>query len=920
MHIEYIFTESRFYEPICAYSPNCAWSDLVEAALGDGWKIRRKDFWFIAAPCDDDAASLPMQGFKIHVSADVRRSQQQLLAAVAVLKKHRTAFKFVADQRLLVLTNSKSFPRTSSGKFITVYPASTDAFRAIAGDLRAALADYVGPYVLTDRPVPGSRCVFYRFGAFQGLQCVDAAGRVVHAVRDAEGRLLEDPREPEYRLPPWMVEPFPDVEDESESSDLLGERFEITGAIQFSNIGGVYLGIDTHSGNPVVIKEARPDTGVRSIDDAFTDGREALANEFEKLSLIADLGVAPAPIRLFDESGHTFLAQEQIEGMDWLHFFADDRLSLVPYMGGNGNTGAFLSRFLPVAKSAIESLRKIHVRGLVLGDVSVHNILVNADTHEVRFIDLESAIEDHEPADWRRSYLTPGFVPADRRQRSRPTRADDCYALGNCLLAAILPAQGICDVGSTPIATLVATLVGESGLPAAVAEVIGRLHTADCDGALAALAICEHADVDRALVSTQSRSGANHAMNPDLASGEAIARDVARFISAQYRGADAPMIWPGAPEAAQGGKWNLAHGAAGIAHFLAATNTPLPEQFEQAAVGPEPMANTLDAGLYTGLSGIAYWQVARGAVDIGLSTLEKARLSPQRRIIANVFSGEAGIGIAALSIFRLTGSEQAFELADECARYLVDTAQSDRGGHAYWPDPALPDRAYNGYAYGSAGIGFFLGQFGLASGRRDHVDLAVDALDGVIAQARINARGQIRIGSHRTDNGCAFYWGNGAAGVGSVLARLGRQLSNPVMIDRGVQMLKSAFSKYAVLIGQMDGLAGIWDSMIDGALLTGDPELSAHAEQIRQSIPIYAYRDPGGGICFPGPQNLRLACDFHSGSAGVGSAALRHAHGGPRALFDFALPSVELFASCPPSRSTVRLDTSPSAPLLLEIT
>jgi lantibiotic modifying enzyme len=241
------------------------------------------------------------------------------------------------------------------------------------------------------------------------------------------------------------------------------------------------------------------------------------------------------------------------------------------------------------------------------------------------------------------------------------------------------------------------------------------------------------------------------------------------------------------------------------------------------------------------MAGIAYWLVRRGAIADGLLVLEKARVSSRRRIAPDVFSGEAGIGIAALSIHRLTSCSGAMNIASDCAQFLYDTAKWNDAGHVFWTTSGANDCIYTGYSYGVAGIAFYLFEYGIFTGETRFMDMALNAISFVISNSRLTSRGQIYVGSHDKDIGRASYFANGAAGIGAVLVRLGYQLSDRDIIRQGVDFLDSAFSKYSVLAGQFDGLAGILDSMIDCVILTGDSRFGHYSDEIVEGLNLYAY-------------------------------------------------------------------------------
>lgn len=898
MYLEYLLTPSDFFESVDRYQTVGNWRALAQEHLGTGWLTSRQGIWL---SCREPKRSLPEQGFKIHVSPDLPRAEEQLRLALAVLARHRTAFKFVADAHLLEITNSKSFSRVSSGKFITAYPVDPDAFRALARDLHAALRGFHGPYILTDRPVAVATCVYYRYGAFVDLKTV-ADGRIVQALRKPDGTLVEDPREPAFVQPDWVDDPFAEaVADaagddgggDDEGGDLLGGRFAITDALQFSNSGGVYAADDVHEGGPAIIKEARPCTATRRTADGFSDAQDGLRAEYEALRQLEPLGVTPRPLALFEEGGHLFLAQERIAAPNWIELFSRDGISLLPFRKGDCDPSGFRRVFIPAMTSAIDGLRRIHAAGYVLGDVSPNNLLVDDDTLRVTFIDLEAAIRSG--SDAVRHLATPGFVRRGRGAGARVEASDDWYALGKCGLAAILPLQSLPDVASVSDEELVRLLVDETDLPGAVADLLLALFAADPDAAL------EHAARCCAPLAVPMRVDGCMPPAPPLEADarQQVAAQTAAFIAAHYRGAGEATFWPVVPEGLRSSRWNLAYGAAGIAGVLARHGTALPASLEQALARDDAFDGVEDAGLYTGLSGIAYWLATRGEHARSLALLDRARNSRLRLGDPCVFNGDAGIGIAALSIHRLTGAPAALGIAAECADALVRAA-AVANGRTTWPIAGDNGRAHWGYSRGSAGIAFFLAQFGIAGGDPATLDLALRALHHVLGNVRRNGGGLDIIGAHDQDNGRAMYWANGASGIASVMLRVGLQTDDRALVAGARRLASASFCKYGVQCGQFDGMAGIADGMLDAAGLTGDDEYRELHEHMARGLLLHAKVHGERQLGFAGAGNLRLACDFATGAAGVAAAMARRC-GEPRPHFDFALPSAALFPLMPAS-------------------
>lgn len=92
-----------------------------------------------------ESATLPAQGWKLHVSATSASAPVVLAKALGVLLRDESAFKFARSLEQVSALNSRATPRGSSGKFITVYPRSDADAARIALELHTATAGLAGP-------------------------------------------------------------------------------------------------------------------------------------------------------------------------------------------------------------------------------------------------------------------------------------------------------------------------------------------------------------------------------------------------------------------------------------------------------------------------------------------------------------------------------------------------------------------------------------------------------------------------------------------------------------------------------------------------------------------------------------------------------------------------------------------------------
>ena len=108
----------------------------------DDWAHEPSDTWMYYAP---QLNSLPSQGWKIHVSSRLADAERVLSAVWDYCVPRGLAFKFLRNQATMVIFNSKSAFRGSSGKLVTIYPSDETQLELTLKDgtsRRITLADY----------------------------------------------------------------------------------------------------------------------------------------------------------------------------------------------------------------------------------------------------------------------------------------------------------------------------------------------------------------------------------------------------------------------------------------------------------------------------------------------------------------------------------------------------------------------------------------------------------------------------------------------------------------------------------------------------------------------------------------------------------------------------------------------------------
>jgi hypothetical protein len=453
MHNLLLRIHPEFYETLSNYPLTPEYTRRLKELLPDQWRLRRDDIWVHAQSPDSERSTAPLiQGFKIHVSSTPIYALRALEIVIPLCVDAGIDFKIAGDPTLLYMLNSKQQSRGHSGKFMTIYPPDLSAFTNLIERLyqhtKGVAID--GPRILSDRQYKDSKILFYRYGGFRSLRRVNIDGTHTNFLVSPTGEWVPDERLPYFSLVDWVDDPFgrPSIA-EPETDILLNNRYLIEEAFRFSNTGGIYHGSDTITGKPVVIKEARPLTNSSTVGDLEWDAVYFLRREYDMLTRLQNLDFVPHVMDLFEDAGHYFLVQERIFAARLREYLALNEVMLAPHIRRVGRIGKWTPKFKHIADTLIRMVSAVHKEGVLLGDLSPDNILINVESLQMWLIDFESAVQVNDDAkalQYATRWGTSGFRHSARAVRNELHAKDDWYAVAMILYSCVVPVCPLFDL------------------------------------------------------------------------------------------------------------------------------------------------------------------------------------------------------------------------------------------------------------------------------------------------------------------------------------------------------------------------------------------------------------------------------------------------------------------------------------------
>lgn len=809
-----------------------------------GWTRNERELWAVYQPTD---VRLPVQGWKIHVSATPQNAQQVLEKVSEYCFERRVAFKFLRGPAALLMQNSKYAPRGASGKFMAIYPLDEVQLERTLTELDAIVGGQPGPYVLSDLRWNAGP-LYTRFGGFAEFYHVGADGSRELALRRPDGSMVGDKRGPVFSVPDWVTPPaFLEPALAARAAQRFELPYQIERVLHFSNGGGIYLAQPNDplvaGGGKVVLKEGRPYSG---LDQGGVDAIARLRHERDILDRLRGLDCVPAVVEYATAWEHHFLVETFVDGESLNSAFVRDYPLVHPSQGPEA-----LERYAGWVERTVDqveqALAAVHERGIVFGDLHPNNVMLRPDGGVV-FLDFElaSPVDDFTPP-----RLGAGGFAAPRSLRGFDV---DRYALASLRVWLLMPLVAMLHLDSRKAGQLMAA-------SHALFPLREDYFNTDYFG--------------RAAEPTAQQSGAAAAhpaalLDPDGPYDWPALRESLRAgILATATPERPDRLFPGDIEQFRHGGHghSLAYGAAGVLYALHASG---------AAVEPSHVDWLIEAvrrdeltpGALIGTHGAAYALDVLGRQDEALRLLDRlaeAKLTSAgiEDGLADLSAGLAGIGLVDLHFAQSTGErgwrDSALCAADRLAQWLAGRGprQARKLGEAR-----------EGLAFGASGAALLAVRLYEQTGDPGLLDLAQAALERDLDACRNMADGTVQVADGER---VLPYIEIGSAGIGLVLREfLAHRPDSPLAaIEAGIA--KACDVDFVIQPGLFNGRAAfiayltrLRDAGVEVAGTDVAAALDRHVRRLAWHAVSYQ-----GHLAFPGDQLLRLSADLASGSAGT---------------------------------------------------
>lgn len=770
------------------------------------------------------------QGWKIHISATMENAQDILTTISEVLLEREIAFKHLVDEPNLHSINSKNGNRTSSGKFITIYPQTDEEFYTLLNILYEQIYDEEnGPYILSDKCWKNSN-IFYRYGGFRNIE--NEKGEP--CIKDEHGHLIPDNRTPYYQVPEFVkkFDQFLDsknnLPEESEDNSTFN-AYEFQGVLRFTNGGGIYLGERKSDKQKVVIKEARPKVG---LDAQNKDAVERLKTEYEALSSLTDVDGIVNVIDYFKSWKHYFLVEEYVEGIDLQQWIAAN----YPFLRDNDKE-VYMKNIQNIINKIINIVSNMHKKNIGMGDLQPSNIMITPDL-EVKLIDFEAAAQ--KKLEINAAMQTMGFA----HYKNKTHEERDWYAVKKIIRFCALPIGSVSDIEESITASQDEWIKREFGRDFYL--FIKEIETL-CDQYLSV----RSAKIEQ-MISSQYEGLEKQIKSIIDGLGKGIINNLVPergLIRGDIRQYELP-----------GGTENVLTGGTGAALALYRSGNidkQIHQWIERQLI--DDMFKVEQLGLFTGKAGIATTLYELGYQEESRHLLKDITNNFDLSDIS-LRSGLAGIGLAFVSLYLEENNDQYLKEAKLIATHIQRfVSQNTSLTVSDWE--GVPMGLIDGW---SGGALFFSALYSITK-NKDYYYMAKDLIESDLKNTAVDKNTNI-LQTKDDRNRLLPYLSGGSLGIGIAIWYL-NQVSNENLYQEELQQIINLNKTRCTFNG------GLFDGA--GGFLLIPPIMDSRNEFIKENIKHSIDRldlfliSRGNELLFPGNLCYRLSDDLFSGSAGI---------------------------------------------------
>ena len=270
-----------------------------------------------------DEESLPIYGYKIHISATFDNYKDMYNLLSPLLDDRKISYKYIYREEDVAYNFSVRESPVNSGKYFTIYPENDHVFLGLLELLYQTIPKNMeGIYILSDRAYKDSNTIFYRYGFFK--EDLEYLEKGIPTLLGPNGEKWQDYQKPYFNLPEWIQ----DIQENTFIKDsYLSRNYRLKAVLSQSNGGNVYQVDSVIGGKKYILKECRP----HIISFGRVENQTLRKNEYEISRKLLDR--VPTIHETVTEWINQYYIYEFIDGSDLLK--STKPYSIVSYQKSN---------------------------------------------------------------------------------------------------------------------------------------------------------------------------------------------------------------------------------------------------------------------------------------------------------------------------------------------------------------------------------------------------------------------------------------------------------------------------------------------------------------------------------------------------------------------------------------------------------
>lgn len=805
--IDYLF-DDMYMHTSSEYIFENTFENILKEKLSKDWMIR-KDRLFLYL---SQALYHPKAGWKIHVSTSVDNAEIILQKVIRIIDKEKCSFKVYGDKNILALSSQKFFPRTESGKFITIYPPTKRKALDLLEELYREIGHYKGPHILTDERYKDSECLFYRYGSFDGQYVFSEVGKKIPVYYDCIGNMVHDERSIPYKGPKLK---YPNAYPMKKSRLL--EKYQVLKCVHMSNSGGVYLAKDK-KGNECIVKEAR-DYTVQSAKDPDMDAVKLLENEYQSLKEFSKDKICPIPIEILHDYENCYLIEEYLHGQTLFEFSRINnpiyhaKASIQDYV-------LYYQKINEYLKKLLCNLQAIHLKEYTFTDITANNIIITDDG--LKLIDFESCTKNE--------YVMVSSKPL----KDMNTLNSSLLQLFYSLIIKHEDALWIdCDIVDKTI------------------EFLQDKYQLDLKYHSFLKGLKDNKSIDE-LISLIPQF-------PEKISFHKVYNETTIRLQEEIKGAILKNLKKNLIDLSlnceEDGRYSYAYGLLGIKEYQ-------PKAEMLLSIGKEMFGN-IPIGLMHGSCGIAWKLIEMNALE---EAKEIMRDIHHNTLFCNSYDLENGLAGYALCLeFYLSKrfDEELIENLEECMHFLREIYARNNNFLG------INNVISFGYLNGKTGIAIVCLYASILLNDSSYLELGIHLIQDECAFLEtMKDNDGLYLPYSSKDHRKSPYFSRGTGGLIAVACRFNAVLNKDITGGKLKEMIKTLDVTASINAGQFQGISGIGETYLDLYMFTKKKEYLLDAKRILKTLGIYTLKTKDG-YQIPSDLFQRISYDYASGMSGI---------------------------------------------------